>query len=504
MVNSNGVEAPADDRDGTGVPAASIMFTGSWGIIAAFTVLLGILGMHGWTTNETTKASDWVAHTYKVSGNLQNVLSVLQDAETGQRGYLLTRNDAYLEPFSRATAYIDSSVRKLRELTGDNQRQQNSIDRLEPLIADKLDELKATISLGQAEKIDEALAIVRSDRGKLIMDRVRLVIAEMEGEEAELLKVRQRDRERETTLMYLGQGIGVIVLIGIAWIVVLRIGQTPTIRRQAEEDVRQARDNLQNQVEERTRELTDEIAERKQAQTQLIQAAKLATLGEMSTSVAHELNQPLNVIRMAAGNVLRTVKRGDADPTYLNEKLERIQNQTERAAIIIDHMRMFGRKAEGSDEKLDPKTIISNTLDLMGEQLRLAEIEVVTEFPDDCSSIRGNLIQMEQVIINLMTNARDAIEDHNGEKKIILRVAEENGAVQLIVEDTGGGMPDDVMGRIFEPFYTNKVVGKGTGLGLSVSYGIIRDMDGTITASNAAQGARFVISLPKVDGSEQP
>ena len=140
--------------------------------------------------------------------------------------------------------------------------------------------------------------------------------------------------------------------------------------------------------------------------------------------------------------------------------------------------------------------MITNALDLMGEQLRLSEIEVVTELHDECPSIKGNMIQMEQVVLNLLTNSRDAIEDHDGEKKITLRVAKENGSVQIISEDTGGGIPKDVIPRIFEPFYTTKEMGKGTGLGLSVSYGIIRDMGGTIEAENVDGGAKFTITLP--------
>ncbi len=269
-----------------------------------------------------------------------------------------------------------------------------------------------------------------------------------------------------------------------------------TERKRTEEALRQARNNLEKRVEERTRELTKEIAERKSAQAQIIQASKLSTLGEMATSVAHELNQPLNVIRLAAGNVLRKISKGNIEPEYLSGKLNRIEMQTERAAAIIDHMRMFGRKADETAAKIDPRTVISNALGLMGEQLRLLQIEVVTEIPEKCSSIMGHIIQMEQVIINLLTNARDAIENHHGEKKITVRIVGENGNVQITVEDTGGGIPENVIERVFEPFYTTKELGKGTGLGLSVSYGIIRDMNGSIEVENTGAGAKFTITLP--------
>jgi PAS domain S-box-containing protein len=238
--------------------------------------------------------------------------------------------------------------------------------------------------------------------------------------------------------------------------------------------------------------------ERKEASAQIIQSSKLATLGEMATSVAHELNQPLNVIRMAAGNSRRKISKGIAEPEYLNDKLKRIEEQTARAAAIIDHMRMFGREAKESPEPVDPRNVVMNALSLMGEQLRLAGIEIVTELPEDCSSIMGHTIQMEQVILNLFTNARDAMAGKDRKAKIILRVFESRKGVHITSEDTGGGIPEDVLPRIFEPFYTTKDMGKGTGLGLSVSYGIVRDMNGTIVAENVDDGARFTITLPTV------
>ena len=238
--------------------------------------------------------------------------------------------------------------------------------------------------------------------------------------------------------------------------------------------------------------------EQKTTSAQIIQASKLATLGEMATSVAHELNQPLNVIRMAAGNSRRKISNGTADSEYLNGKLNRIEEQTARAAAIIDHMRMFGRKAEEDPAEVDPRKVVTNALDLMGEQLRLAEIELVTEFADDCPSILGHTIQLEQVVLNLLTNARDAIAESEGEAKITLRVFSDDECVHITSEDTGGGIPEEVLPRIFEPFYTTKEMGKGTGLGLSVGYGIIRDMDGTIIAENINDGARFTITLSSV------
>jgi PAS domain S-box-containing protein len=243
----------------------------------------------------------------------------------------------------------------------------------------------------------------------------------------------------------------------------------------------------------------EQEVERKQAAAILIQSSRLATLGEMATSVAHELNQPLNVIRMAAGNSRRKMSEGTADSDYLSDKLLRIEEQTARAAAIIDHMRMFGREATEPAESIDLRKVVLNALDLMGEQLRLARVEVVTLLVENCACVLGHTIQMEQVILNLLANALDAIyavDESEGGAKITLQVFEGDKVVCITVQDTGGGIASDVLGRIFEPFYTTKEIGQGTGLGLSVSYGIVRDMKGTIIAENIDDGARFTITLP--------
>jgi PAS domain S-box-containing protein len=241
-----------------------------------------------------------------------------------------------------------------------------------------------------------------------------------------------------------------------------------------------------------------DITEAKKSQAQVVQASKLATLGEMATSVAHELNQPLNVIRMAAGNSRRRIKsqKSNKDTEYILEKLVRIEGQTSRAAAIIDHMRMFGRRAEEKSEMVDPREVVSNALGLLGAQLKLAGIQVVTNLPEKCSKVMGHTIQMEQVILNLLANARDAMKDNMSGSRITLSITEKDGMITISSEDTGGGIPEHILSRIFEPFFTTKEMGKGTGLGLSVSYGIILEMGGTIIAENITDGAKFSITLP--------
>jgi PAS domain S-box-containing protein len=243
-----------------------------------------------------------------------------------------------------------------------------------------------------------------------------------------------------------------------------------------------------------------DITDRKIAEAQVIQASKLATLGEMATSVAHELNQPLHVIRLSSGNVIKKLQNNTADikPEYLTQKFERIMQQTERASAIIDHMRMFGRKASEEAYAVDPCMALKSAVSLISEQLRLTEIDIKVSTPNRCPFVLGHQVQLEQVLLNLLTNAQDAIKSiKDCARKIIkITVINDETNIRITVENTGPKIQEAIIERIFEPFYTTKEIGKGTGLGLSVSYGIIRDMKGEISVKNTNSGVRFIVVLP--------
>lgn len=236
------------------------------------------------------------------------------------------------------------------------------------------------------------------------------------------------------------------------------------------------------------------------SQAQLVHASKLATLGEMSAGIAHELNQPLNNIRMAAEILGERDENGDLLPGA-DQLLENITSQVDRAATIIDHMRMFARN-DVSEGEVDPIKAVDGALSLVGEQIRLAGINIVHLAPDTVRLVRGDTFQLEQVVVNLLTNARDAIIQHddvNGKQPGHIRIEiednSESDTINIMISDDGGGIPENVKNQIFDPFFTTKEVGKGTGIGLSISHGIIASMGGTITTENTEDGARFIIAL---------
>lgn len=254
--------------------------------------------------------------------------------------------------------------------------------------------------------------------------------------------------------------------------------------------------------------LIQDVTARRQADALLQQNAKLMTLGEMATGLAHELNQPLNVIRMAAQNALGRLESEcgfrDELRDFLSAKLRRIDLQIERAAKLADHMRIFGRADAEDLEDFDTAEVIGEALGLLRPQLRLADIHLAATPSPNRLGVLGSRQQLEQVIINLVLNARDAIlERRDSEGPGIpawIRVeagrSPGGGQALITVTDSGGGVPAAVITRLFQPFVSTKPPGKGTGLGLSLSFGIVSDMGGTIRVDNVEQGACFTLELP--------
>jgi len=251
-----------------------------------------------------------------------------------------------------------------------------------------------------------------------------------------------------------------------------------------------------------------DISDSIQAEAQLIQASKMATLGEMSAGVAHELNQPLNAIRIGSDLLKKIVESGEELEPDLTGKVSReIGAQVERAASIINHLREFGRKSEPDQlEKVFINKPITDVFTVLGQQLKLKQIKVNLDLDETLPSIYGLSNRLEQVFINLVMNARDAIEEmlengsqNEGEGLLTIRTYQEKGRVVALVGDNGNGMPERVKEKIFEPFFTTKDVGRGTGLGLSISYGIVKDYEGTIEVeSMPGSGTTFKITFPAI------
>ena len=286
------------------------------------------------------------------------------------------------------------------------------------------------------------------------------------------------------------------------------------VRSQLQEETKKRQAGLEAANRKRSQEIEkrkmmeqaakNALLELKETQSQLIQSAKLASIGELASGVAHELNQPLMVIRANVQLVMRTVKKGLAVSGDQLQLLTRAESNTKRMMNIINHLRIFSRDAKEEFVPVDINKTIEDCLLMVGEQLKLHSIDLELELMEDLPGISGNAIQVEQVVLNLITNARDAIEslgtgeERTGVIKVVTGLFErETKWVEIRVMDTGKGISENELDRVFEPFFTTKEVGQGTGLGLSISYGIIKDHQGTIdVAETGVDGTTFRVRLP--------
>lgn len=269
-----------------------------------------------------------------------------------------------------------------------------------------------------------------------------------------------------------------------------------------------------------------DITLRKLAQAQLVQTSKLATLGELAAGITHELNQPLNVIRMAADSSLILMEEGKTDREFERNQFARISEQAVRMAKIVSHMGTFSRRQDddGNRELIDPLECVKDAISLVRDQYAVDEVHIDVELPNSSSLVHGNPVRLEQVILNLLTNAHDALVldkvdsesgrtfkvETSGRIQISVRYEEHDSIdlespqsdIVIRIDDNGGGIPTDALDRVFDPFFTTKRTGQGTGLGLAIGYNIVDGMGGRIVASNGPEGARFEVWLPVANDTD--
>ncbi|MDG3085749.1 ATP-binding protein [Vibrio hannami] len=262
-----------------------------------------------------------------------------------------------------------------------------------------------------------------------------------------------------------------------------------------------------SQLKQVQKELEHSNTELKLTQEQLIQASKLASIGELTAGIAHELNQPLMIIRNGSQLLERKRVKGLVDDSHLEGFVSSVLSNSKRMMSIIDHLRTFSRQTSKEFQEVDVKKVINDCFFMVGEQLKLKGINTEVELAEDRLFVSGVPYQLEQVMLNLLGNARDAISDSDAQNKDILIIAKRSDSddkfIEVLIVDSGNGIDDEIKTKIYDPFFTTKDEGKGTGLGLSISYGIIKDHKGSIdVAKTSKDGTTMRITLPVLDDAE--
>lgn len=238
-------------------------------------------------------------------------------------------------------------------------------------------------------------------------------------------------------------------------------------------------------------ELKERESSLKKAQHALVQSEKMAALGTLSAGLAHEVKNPLSAVLGYA----QLSKRKLGQPEALLKHLDTIETETRRCNEIIGNLMQFSRQEKGEHSRISVNTVVEKSIAIVDHQLSLKNVRIESNLADNIPDVSGNANQLQQVLMNLMINAQQAIGEEGG--MVDLATFVNGDSVLITVSDTGPGVEADVAEKIFEPFYTTKAAGQGTGLGLSVTYGIIQDHRGKISVERAESGgAKFVITLP--------
>ncbi len=453
--------------------------------------------------NRARDLDNHIATTLQTHRAVNDVLSAMQDAETGQRGYLLTGDLSYLEPYRASETQLPAAVDNLRELLKGNPERDSIIASLTSAIDGRVAHLRSGIELMQRGAVDEARQRDRLSGGKVLMDKVRDLLEQLsQGKMQQLAE----DQARASSLRD-----WLIVLIGVALtsaaLMALFVGRTLQ--------------HYISRLHRRTEELENEVKLRLVTEGTLRQAQKMEAIGQLTGGLAHDFN---NLLTIVIGN-LDTMRRRlanaapDEDASHLRAILTKpvdLAMQGSRSAAQLTHRLLaFSRRQALEPRHVDLNRLVAGMSDLLRRTLGEG-ISVETVLAGGLWSTYADANQVENALLNLVVNARDAMPEGG---RLTIETAnayldeayarhfgdvEPGQYVLLSVTDTGSGITPDLMERVFEPFFTTKDTGRGSGLGLAMVHGFVKQSEGHVRVySEVGEGTTVKIYLPRSNTSEQ-
>lgn len=446
-------------------------------------------------TNQSADVNQQVRESIDRRSHYRLLLRSLQDAETGQRGYLLTDDEAYLEPYENARLIIGGELDAIdRSSAGDNVRTQEA-SRLHALAERKMSELGQTVALQRNGRRGEALAVVRSNRGLELMDELRVVIEGAEARENAAVTVALAEVDAAGLRLRLVILLAGLLLVGIAALLVIAVRNAMAELRISRDEARAANTRM-----------VEEMGGREEAEAKVRQMQKMEAIGQLTGGVAHDFNNMLAVIISALQLAQRRLERGDGGAGRF---IDAAMDGARRAATLTSRLLAFARRQPLQPVVLDVNRVLTGMSDML--QRTLGEnVQLETVLAGGLWRVNIDTAELENAILNICVNARDAmpgggkltIESGNAfldEKYAAASFDVAPGQyVMVAITDTGEGMPGDVRAKAFEPFFTTKEVGKGTGLGLSHVHGFLKQSGGHVAIySEIGVGTTIKLYLPR-------
>ncbi|HRE44008.1 MAG TPA: CHASE3 domain-containing protein [Terricaulis sp.] len=424
----------------------------------------------------------------------------LQDAETAQRGYLLTGREEYLSPFASGRAEVEREMALIEAQAGSNLARIAEAKLLRSIATGKIDEMALTIELRRRGRLNEALLIVNSDRGRQVMEELRDILGAAERREhAEMLEA-MRAAEAASARLRLVVVLAGLLLLGVGALLVMTV-------RNAMAELRASRDEAQAAHQSQL----EEMAARERAEAKVRQMQKMEAIGQITGGVAHDFNNMLAVILSALQLAKRRMDKGqEGAPQFIDSAIDGAR----RAAALTSRLLAFARRQPLSPAVLDVNRVLGGMSDMLTRTLG-EQIEVETVLGAGLWRVHADRHELEQAVLNICVNARDAME---GVGKLTIEssnayldeaYASANLDVtagqyaMIAITDTGAGMSPETKAQAFEPFFTTKSVGKGTGLGLSHVHGFLKQSGGHVAIySELGVGTTIKLYLPRTQLAE--
>lgn len=432
---------------------------------------------------------------------LSGLLSLAQDAESGQRGYLLTGEKSYLEPYRKAVEAIPGQLARIDTMTASDDQLAPQVSHIKDALSQKQAELSETIALYDKGDAAKALEMVRSGQGKAAMDEIRASMDTIRRIDAAAVAERDEHTDQVETWLRIGS---------LAALLAIFLLGTFTIResRRRFREVAVAQDELTR----KNIALGNEIQTREKAESQIRQMQKMEAVGQLTGGIAHDFNNMLAVIISAMNLAQRKLERGEHD---IAKFIEAAIDAANRAANLTARLLAFSRQQPLAPQIVDTNRLLTGMSDLLRRALG-ETIRIETVLAGGLWKTHADPSQIENAILNLAVNARDAMGDDG---KLTIETANSHlddsyaathaevkagQYVMVAVSDTGSGMVPDTMAKAFEPFFTTKPVNKGTGLGLSQVYGFVKQSGGHVKIySEPGEGTTIKIYLPRFFGQEE-
>ena len=455
------------------------------GVSTALATMIFIGALTFRTITRSREDIGWVTHTHLVLEGLDAVSANMTDAETGQRGFLLTGQEAYLEPYNDALNHVQESIRVLRALTSDNPAQQRNLDRLEPVVALKLAELQFRLEIRKRDGLNAAAEAVREGSGRLHMNQIRAVIADMKHEERRLLVARTQEAiassSRAGMVIVIGNLLALLFLSLAGMVIFQEMGQ----RRRAEEEVRSLNVDLEQRVANRTAELAERAKDLARSNGELQQFAYVAS---------HDLQEPLRMV--ASFTQLLAKRYSEKLDDDAREFINYAVDGAKRMQTLISDLLSYSRV--GTQGKAFELVHCDAVLDRVLKSLQLAIEDtgaVITREP--LPAVAGDSIQLTQLFQNLLTNA---IKFHGKKRPLVQISTENNGSMwKIAVRDNGIGISPEHADRIFVIFQRlhTKTEYPGTGIGLAICKKIVERHGGRIWVEASPEGgSTFFFTIP--------